>query len=122
MATCHAIVEDASGNRLTVEMVEGGNLEELINQMREWWLEGDPGVEAYVIVENGRVVATMMHGEEWNVCVTTYRDGRVELHRCEYVDGPDGYLETIVTPVESQQSDQDLASNNLETLSLGDSR
>jgi hypothetical protein len=75
-------------------------LEEAVTVLREHWNE-DEGPQVFLVLDEGkRVLATLMrHETDPELCVTTYADGRVELHRCVYILRDGWYDHTAVTAV-----------------------
>lgn len=83
--------------------LEAKPLAEAIEDTRQFWMEDDgPQVFVFSDQATGQTLATMVRGEEPELCLTTYCDGTVEKHRCRYVlDADGGYDRTEVEELQS---------------------
>lgn len=89
--------------KIKVELLdEAQDVQELIDISQQHWLESEPGGQDHILItdENGSLVCTLTHGKTWNECITSYTDGRRELHHIEYELDVDGkYLRTNIERV-----------------------
>jgi hypothetical protein len=70
-----------------------------VDDIRQAWNEGDgPQVFICQSEEDGTILATLMrHETDPEVCITTFADGTVEIHRCTYVLDDEGvYDHTVI--------------------------
>lgn len=79
-------------------------LDEALLDVRTHWCE-DMGVNyCYLVSESEAVRASIMRprGGDGELCITTWDDGQVTLHRCRYVLDQDGmYHHTDITAVDT---------------------
>jgi hypothetical protein len=74
------------------------SLEDAVMVLREHWNK-EKGPQVFLVNgERGEVLAELQrHGQESEVCITTFADGRTELHRCTYIERDGWYDRTAVT-------------------------
>jgi hypothetical protein len=72
-----------------------GSVAEAVQLLRECWCEQEGRDWTYVVRSERGVEATMIRpeGDDPELCLTLWSDGRVELHRCHYILGADGQYE-----------------------------
>ena len=70
-------------------------LGEVINDIRQHWNEEPEGSQMFWLTdESGSILATMLrHQTDNERCITTYADGTVEVHQCEYLFDEQGHYE-----------------------------
>ncbi len=70
-------------------------LGEVVDDVRQHWNEEETGSQMFWLTdESGNILATMLrHQSDNERCITTYADGSVEVHQCEYLLDENGHYE-----------------------------
>ena len=72
------------------------SVEQVLDDVRQHWNEEPEGSQLFWLTdENGTLLATIFrHATDSERAITTYPDGRVEVHQCEYRVNEQGRYES----------------------------
>jgi hypothetical protein len=69
-------------------------LEEVLHDVRVYWNEEEGPQLFWFTDEQGNILATMLrHETDSEIAITTYANGEIERHRCEYLFNENGGYE-----------------------------